>query len=275
MKKLILILLFVNTVLSSQEFNYELLNDINYRSEKENKENQYIADRCNLDIYYPTNKDDFATVIFFHGGGLKRVNKYIPEFLKNKEIAIVSPNYRLNPKVKAPTYIDDAAASVAWVFDNIEKYGGNKSLIFVSGSSAGGYLTSMIGLDKSYLKRYDVDANDIAGLIPLTGHAITHFTVRDEMGIKRTLPVIDKYAPLFHVRDDAPPILLITGNRELEMLGRYEENAYLYRMLKVLGHQNVELMELDGYGHGIGYPSMPILLKKVNSLTKKILFNLK
>ena len=269
MKKLILILLFVNTVLYSQEFNYELLNDINYRSEKENKENQYIADRCNLDIYYPTNKDDFATVIFFHGGGLKRGNKYIPEFLKNKEIAIVSPNYRLNPKVKAPTYIDDAAASVAWVFDNIEKYGGNKNLIFVSGSSAGGYLTSMIGLDKSYLKRYDVDANDIAGLIPLTGHAITHFTVRDEMGIKRTLPVIDKYAPLFHVRDDAPPILLITGNRELEMLGRYEENAYLYRMLKVLGHQNVELMELDGYGHGIGYPSMPILLKKVNSLTKK------
>ena len=275
MKKLILILLFVNTVLYSQEFNYELLNDINYRSEKENKENQYIADRCNLDIYYPTNKDAFATVIFFHGGGLKRGNKYIPEFLKNKEIAIVSPNYRLNPKVKAPTYIDDAAASVAWVFDNIEKYGGNKNLIFVSGSSAGGYLTSMIGLDKSYLKRYDVDANDIAGLIPLTGHAITHFTVRDEMGIKRTLPVIDKYAPLFHVRDDAPPILLITGNRELEMLGRYEENAYLYRMLKVLGHQNVELMELDGYGHGIGYPSMPILLKKVNSLTKKILFNLK
>ena len=275
MKKLILILLFVNTVLYSQEFNYELLNDINYRSEKENKENQYIADRCNLDIYYPTNKDDFATVIFFHGGGLKRGNKYIPEFLKNKEIAIVSPNYRLNPKVKAPTYIDDAAASVAWVFDNIEKYGGNKNLIFVSGSSAGGYLTSMIGLDKSYLKRYDVDANDIAGLIPLTGHAITHFTVRDEMGIKRTLPVIDKYAPLFHVRDDAPPILLITGNRELEMLGRYEENAYLYRMLKVLGHQNVEVMELDGYGHGIGYPSMPILLKKVNSLTKKILFNLK
>jgi hypothetical protein len=30
-------------------------------------------------------------------------------------------------------------------------------------------------------------------------------------------------------------------------------------------------MELDGYGHGIGYPSMPILLKKINSITKEIL----
>ena len=122
-----------------------------------------------------------------------------------------------------------------------------------------------------YLEKYNIDANDIAGLIPLTGHTITHFTVRDEMGIKGTQPVIDKYAPLFHVRNNSSPILLITGNRELEMLGRYEENAYLYRMLKVVGHQNVELMELDGYGHGIGYPSMPILLKKINSITKEIL----
>ena len=188
----------------------------------------------------------------------------------NKDIAIVAPNYRLNPKVKAPTYIEDAAASVAWVFNNIEKYGGRKDLIFVSGSSAGGYLTSMIGLDKSYLLNFGIDADNIAGLIPLTGHTITHFTVRDEMGISGTQPVIDKYAPLFHIRNDAPPILLITGNRELEMLGRYEENAYMMRMLKVIGHPNVELMELDGYGHGIGYPSMPILLKKVRDLTKEI-----
>ena len=34
----------------------------------------------------------------------------------------------------------------------------------------------------------------------------------------------------------------------MEMLGRYEENAYFYRMLKVAGHPDVRLMELDGYG---------------------------
>ena len=140
----------------------------------------------------------------------------------------------------------------------------------MSGSSAGGYLTSMIGLDKSYLLNFGIDANNIAGLIPLTGHTITHFTVRDEMGISGTQPIIDKYAPLFHIRNDAPPILLITGNRELEMLGRYEENAYMMRMLKVVGHPNVEIMELDGYGHGIRYPSMPILLKRIKDLSKKI-----
>ena len=267
MLKYIIFLSLLGSNLLAQETDYKLLNDIEYR---DSSEDFYIKERCKLDIYYPKNKKDFATVIFFHGGGLKGGNKYIPEYLKNNNIAIVAPNYRLNPNVKAPTYIDDAAAAVAWVFNNIENYGGNKNLIFVSGSSAGGYLTSMIGLDKSYLLKYDIDANDIAGLIPLTGHAITHFTVRDEMGISGTQPIIDKFAPLYHVRKDAPPILLITGNRELEMLGRYEENAYLMRMLKVVGHPDVELMELDGYGHGIGYPSMPILLNKIKDITKRI-----
>ena len=49
-----------------------------------------------------------------------------------------------------------------------------------------------------------------------------------------------------------------------------QETAYLMRMLKVVGHPDVELMELDGYGHGIGYPSMPILLNKIKDITKRI-----
>lgn len=67
-------------------------------------------------------------------------------------------------------------------------------------------------------------------------HAITHFTVRQERGIEGTQPVVDELAPLYHVRKDAPPLLLITGDREMEMMGRYEENAYRMRMMKVVGH---------------------------------------
>ena len=58
----------------------------------------------------------------------------------------------------------------------------------------------------------------IVGLIPFSGHAITHFTVRKEKGIPSTQPIIDELAPLFHVSADTPPLLLITGGRELEML---------------------------------------------------------
>ena len=101
-------------------------------------------------------------------------------------MAVVAVEYRLNPKVKAPKYIEDAAAAVSWVFKNIEQFGGDTSLIFVSGHSAGGYLTSMIGLDKSWLQKFSIDANKIAGLIPLSGHTITHFTVRAERNIPGT-----------------------------------------------------------------------------------------
>ena len=269
MKKILIIacLIFYSNIFSQD---YDLVENIQYQYDQND---EYFNERSKLDIYYPKNEKKFATIIFFHGGGLRNGNKYIPDFLKEKNISIVAPNYRLNPKVNAPKYIEDAAASIAWVFNNIEKYGGDKKLIFISGNSAGGYLTSLIGLDKKYLNKHGIDANDIAGLIPLTGHAITHFTVRSEMGIDPLKPVVDDLAPLYHVRADAPPILLLTGNRELELLGRFEENAYLMRMLKIAGHKEVEHMEFDGYGHGISIPAMPILLKKVNELTANIKSN--
>jgi hypothetical protein len=94
----------------------------------------------------------------------------------------------------------------------------------------------MVGLDKKYLSKYNIDANRIAGLISLSGQAITHFTIRSERNIPGTQPIVDEMAPLFYVRKDAPPLILITGDSELEMLGRYEENAYLRRMMIVAGH---------------------------------------
>ncbi len=81
--------------------------------------------------------------------------------------------------------------ATAWVFKNIESYGGNSNKIFITGHSAGGYLASMVGLDKSYLANYGIDANQLAGIIPFSGHAITHMTVREERGIRDTQPIID------------------------------------------------------------------------------------
>ena len=124
----------------------------------------------------------------------------------------------------------------------------------------------MIGLDKKWLKAHNVDADRIAGLIPLSGHTITHMTVRQERGIAQTQPVIDAFAPLYHVRADAPPLLLITGDRELEMLGRYEENAYMMRMMKIAGHKETRLYELDGYGHDMTGPAFPLLIKEVRRI---------
>jgi acetyl esterase/lipase len=252
----------------AQSSPYTSKENIPYYSEAENQNDEYMNERCVLDVYYPEEIAGFPTVVWFHGGGLTGGNKFVPTELKEKGMGVVAVNYRLYPKIKAPVYIEDAAAAVAWVFKHIEDFGGDPDLIFVSGHSAGGYLTSMVGLDQKWLKAHEVEANDIAGLIPFSGHTITHFTVRAERGIEGTQPIVDDLAPLYHVRKDAPPLLLITGDREMEMMGRYEENAYMMRMMKVVGHPDTRLYEMDGYGHNMLTPAYPLLINEVRRIAK-------
>lgn len=247
---------------------YRTETNIPYRDDS--TQNDYMRERCRLDIYVPVTDKPFATVVWFHGGGLTGGERSIPNALKQKGIGVIAVGYRLGPKAKSPDYIDDAAAAVAWTFQNIQKYGGDSKQIYVSGHSAGGYLTSMIGLDKRWLNKYGVDANEIAGLIPYSGQAITHFTIREERGISRTQPIIDEFAPLYHVRKDAPPMLLISGDRNMELIGRYEETAYFWRMMKEVGHTQTELFELQGFNHGdMAEPAHPLLLRFIQSRTQK------
>ncbi|HRQ89312.1 MAG TPA: alpha/beta hydrolase [Bacteroidia bacterium] len=248
---------------------YRTLEDVPYRTEAEREKDAYMDERCRLDLYHPVGASGFATVVWFHGGGLRGGERHVPAELKGQGIAVVAVNYRLFPKVECPAYIDDAGAAVAWTFGHIAEYGGDPGSIVVAGHSAGGYLASMVGLDKRWLEKYGVDADRIAALFPYSGQAITHFTVREERGIPKEIPVVDEFAPLFHVRKDAPPLYLMTGGRETEIMGRYEENAYLWRMMQLVGHPATHLLEFDGFGHGdMVVPGHHILLKELGPLLK-------
>jgi acetyl esterase/lipase len=239
--------------------NYRLITEVLYRDGRGITD--AMQQRCRLDLYLPVRKP-FTTVVWFHGGGLTAGERSIPMPLRNKGVAVVAVNYRLSPGAKSPAFLEDAAAAVAWAFKNISNYGGSPDRLFVSGHSAGAYLTAMIGLDKHWLAAHDIDANRIAGLIPLSPQVITHFAIREERGMDELQPIVDEFAPLFHIRKDAPPLLIITGDREKELMGRYEENAYFWRMLKLGGHQDVTLHELGGFDHGkMPEPAFPLLLK--------------
>lgn len=257
------LVLLLLTPLAAAAAERERLRDLPYRAEAEGREDAYLRERCVLDIDRPLGVEGFATIVWFHGGGLEGGEKELPAELLASGHAVVAPNYRLAPVVKAETAISDAAAAVAWVFRHIEEHGGDPDQVFVAGHSAGGYLALMVGLDRSLLAAHEIDADQIAGLIPLSGHAVTHFAIRRERGIPGHQAVIDLHAPLFHVRADAPPLLLITGDRERELLGRYEENAYLMRMMRVAGHEATRLIELGGYGHDMARPAYPLLLEEV------------
>ncbi|WP_276480142.1 alpha/beta hydrolase [Paraflavitalea pollutisoli] len=274
MKKLFFFLIVLFCARANAQQQYVTEKDLPYYASSISSKDSYIASQCKLDVYYPKGATNFATIVWFHGGGITGGSKSIPKALMEKGYAVVAVGYRLSPKVNAPAYIEDAAAAVAWVYQHIAQYGGSTKLVFLSGHSAGGYLNMMITLDKKYLAKYSIDANTIAGVIPFSGQVITHFTVRKEQGIKELQPTIDQYAPLYHVRPDAPPMLLITGDREKELLGRYEENAYLNRMMKLAGHKDTRLYELQGYDHGgMAEPAFPLLLAEVKAIVKKITGN--
>lgn len=246
---------------------YQQVNDILYTESAD----AYAQERCKLDVYYPTNKKDAPVVIWFHGGGIEGGNKHIDQELRNSGYVVVAPNYRLLPKASIDQCLDDAAAAVAWTYKNIEQYGGSKRKIFVAGHSAGGYLLDIIGLDKKWLAKYGVDADSLAALIPFSGQCITHYNIRKQQGIGPLQPTIDQYAPLTYVRPDAPPIIIISGDRELELYGRYEEQAYFWRMLKLAGHPDVSLYEMQGYDHGaMPHPAYHILKQHIRRLIAKM-----
>lgn len=269
MKKLIVLFLLLPLLTVQAQQQYTIEKDINYYADNINKQDSYINSQCKLDFYYPKGAKNYATIIWFHGGSIKGGSKELPKALLDKGYAVIGVGYRLSPKVKAPAYIEDATAAIAWAFKHVADYGGSNQKIFVSGHSAGAYLAMMVALDKRYLQKYNIDANQIAGLIPISGQAITHFTIREERGIKELQPIVDEYAPLSFVRPDAPPMLLITGDAEMELFGRFEENAYLLRMMKLAGHTNTRLLQLQGYDHGgMVEPAFPLLLKEVKERSK-------
>ena len=249
--------------------NYEVIKNIPYYPQSIIDTNSYIKEQCLLDIYKPIGKTNTPVIVWFHGGGLTGGTKNIPKELLDYGYLIVSVEYRLSPKVKAPAYIEDAAASTAWVFNHIAKYEGNVKQIFLSGHSAGGYLDLMIGLENKWLAKYNINTSSLAGLIPLSPQVISHYTIRDENNISKYQPLIDTYAPLYHIKKETPPIVLITGDRERELLGRYEENAYFFRMMKVIENPRIKLFELQGFDHGeMVKPGIPLLMREIRILIK-------
>lgn len=185
MKKMLLMMLLAICTLSisaqsASNKDATIVSDIQYKSNQD----AYVNERCKLDIYYSKGQKDCPVVVWYHGGGLTSGSKQLPSQLMSQGYTIVGVNYRLLPTVTIDQCLDDCAAALAWVFKNIEKYNGSSKKIFVSGHSAGGYITAMLGLDKEWLDHYGVDANQIAGLIPFSGMVMGQWVI---------LPIISSF----------------------------------------------------------------------------------
>ena len=266
MKRLLTVSLVFMLAFNAWAQSYKQVNDIRYTT----KTDPYAVERLKLDIYYPEGTNGCPVIVWFHGGGLEAGSKEIPARLKEKGLVVVGVNYRLLPKVTVAETLDDAAEAVAWVFKHIEAYGGDRRKMVVTGHSAGGYLSMMLCLNKAWLSRYGEDADSVMLYVPFSGQAVTHYNVRKMQGIGPLQPTIDEWAPLYWVRKDCPPFVLICGDRELELYGRYDENQYLARMMKLAGHQQTYLYEIDGHDHGsMVDPSFHILERHLKQCLSK------
>lgn len=246
-----LVFLCANLCLTLGNDSFQVISDVAY---KKQGQTDYEKERCKLDLYLPSGQKNFATLLWFHGGSLEKGDKagdiaaLGAKRLAGDGIAVVPVNYRLSPKVSYPAYIDDAAASFAWVYKNIKKHGGDPKNVFISGHSAGGYLVAMLAMDPRYLKKYGLELDAIAGVIPVSGQMITHATVRKERGISGTTPIIDEAAPSYHARSDTPPFLAIFGSNDLP--ARAAENTYFTAAMKAAGHKEIKHLEVEGRNHG-------------------------
>jgi acetyl esterase/lipase len=217
----------------------QVIDDVSYKTGA--SISGYEKTACTLDLYLPTGTQNFPTLVWFHGGGLtggnKKGDRSMAEGFAKSGIAVVSTDCRLSPKAKYPAYVQDAAAAVAWVHAHITEHGGDPARLFVGGHSAGGYLTLLIGLDGHYLREAGMDAATLAGLIPVSGETVTHFTVRAERGIGRYSITADEAAPIFYGRKETPPMLVLYADHD--MPGRAEENVYFVAVMHAAGNQNV------------------------------------
>jgi acetyl esterase len=103
--------------------------------------------RHRLDVYMPASKPANAPVIvYFHGGGYIAgersplpglIYDNVPIFFARNGVIGVNATYRLAPQHKWPSGAEDVGKVVAWLHENVAKYGGDPARIFIMGQSAG------------------------------------------------------------------------------------------------------------------------------------------
>jgi acetyl esterase/lipase len=233
----------------------KVIKDISYKDDVISQ-TPYEQERCKLDLTVPVGAKGFATCVYFYGGGLKKGSKdlaseYCAEIRQSfaqAGVAVVTPDYRLSPKVKYPAYVDDAAAAFAWTVKHIAEHGGDPHKVFIGGHSAGATLALLVGMDPNRLKPHGLTLGSVAGIAQISAQVLTHYTIREERGLSRYAITCDEAAPAFYIKKSLPPILTIYAQND--MLSRAEENMFFISTLKAAGHSENYSLRVDDRDHG-------------------------
>ena len=185
-------------------------------------------------------------LVFFYGGGWANGTRteysYAARPFVEAGYIVVLPDYRKVPQVRFPGFVEDSAAAVKWVQNNIAKFGGDPNRVSVAGHSAGAYNALMLALDPQWL-----GDRPVTSAISLAGAADFYpFTSKRAIDAMSEYPKPEATQPINFVRADAPPILLIHGTDDTVV--RIRNSNSLYAKQKAAGG-NITLKALQGASH--------------------------
>ena len=209
--------------------------------------------RQKLDIYLPKQNaaGASAVLIFFHGGswhdGEREGYGFLGRAFAARGFVTVIADYRKAPSVRFPAFVQDTASAIAWVHANIVKYDGDADRIFVMGHSAGAHIAMMTALDPQWLAANNLAPDVIKGVIGLAGpYDFLPLTTDSSKFALGQWPDLKETQPITYARGDAPPLLLLTGDKDTVVKPR--NSKILSEKIQALGGQQ-QLKIYPGVGH--------------------------
>lgn len=208
--------------------------------------------RQRLDVYKPDSAGaDKPVVVFLYGGSWKngkRENyRFAGQAFASRGYVTVIPDYRTYPEVRFPAFVEDAAAAVAWVRENISRFGGDPSRIVLAGHSAGAHIAALLAYDDRYLNASGVPMASIAGLVGLAGPY--HFDPQKYRSLRpifETAKRPDEARPITFVMPGQPPSLLLHGKDDTTV---WPENSRELTAKLEAARVPVRYVELEDVGH--------------------------
>lgn len=99
-------------------------------------------------------KAPWPILFYVHGGGFRILSKDTHWIMglafARRGFIVFNVSYRLAPKHRYPSAVEDVCRAFAWVMKNAEQYGGDPSRVVIAGESAGANLATSLSVALAY-----------------------------------------------------------------------------------------------------------------------------
>ena len=206
---------------------------------RENEVYKTINDKkLKADVYMPNTmtSEKFPAVLLIHGGGWltgsKENERMMAQHLAENGYVAVDAAYRLGTEAQYPAGVLDLKDALKWMRENAEKYHINPKKIAVLGASAGGQLSTLLGVtgDSDIFKTGNPDVSDkVQAIVNIDGIVSFVHPDAEEGWMAGTWlggSKDEKYekwqeaSPLEYVDKDSPPTLFINSAQPRFHAGR-------------------------------------------------------